>query len=210
MPFSSPRVRKGRHLSTLFSHPPDTQRRLQQLTELEPDGARRVKLFDVLLGRTSPLNPPRPPVRAPWAQLTLEAPWPAPHGQAGVASRPATGQQFADTLRRSRPTGREHEDPRRVRSYGYRWAVITDDDFGDLINEVNLNTTLQDQAGTTAALLVFGFAPIAPAVQAIRAAAGQARRRWRHLPGVPVQAGNLTPSYRCRSAEQRDSEPSGC
>jgi len=159
-----------------------------------------VKLFDVLLGRPSPLNPTSTTCRAPWcSDHPGGIDGPAPTGQAGVCFKPATGQQFADTaseVEQLLDLGENTKIHDESDSYGYRWAVITDDDFGDLINEVHIvNTTLQDHGwGPQLLCSVFGFAPI-PGVQAIPPPR-QARRRWRAPTWCTCTSGApSTPSY---------------
>ena len=63
-------------------------------------------------------------------------------------------------------------------SYGYRWAVIADDDFGDLINEVHVvNTTLEDH-GWGPQLLCSVFAFAADRRRGVRPGSRYGARRW--------------------------------
>ena len=126
-----------------------------------------MKLFDVLLGRTKPVQPNLDHLFGlPGAQITLEASAGLrPTGSAGVCFKPAAGQEFAQTsseIVQLLDLGEDAKIREESDSYGYRWIVISDNDFGDLINEVHVvNTTLEDHGwGPQLLCSVFGFEPV--------------------------------------------------
>ena len=158
-----------------------------------------MKLFDVLLGRTKPVQPNLDHLFGlPGAQITLEASMGLrPTGKAGVCFKPATGQQFAETaseVEQLLDLGDDAKIHEESDSYGYRWVVIDDDDFGDLINQVHVvNTTLEEHGwGPQLLCSVFGFAPI-PGGAADPSAATGAPEGSGHLPRLPVQARHVLP-----------------
>ncbi|MGA9077392.1 MAG: hypothetical protein WB383_03545 [Acidimicrobiales bacterium] len=136
-------------------------------------------LFDALLGRTKPAQANLDRLFGlPGAQITLEAAEGLqPTGQAGVCFKPAEGQAFTATeteftalLNLGDDAGAhvsENSD-----QYGYRWVVLSADDFQTLVTRVHVtNSTLQDNGfGPQLLCSVFGFAPT-PAAGAARAAA---------------------------------------
>jgi hypothetical protein len=129
--------------------------------------------LDALLGRTKPVQPDLDRLFGlPGARITLEASEGlVPSLEAGVCFKPAAGQQFADTEREfddllnlgdtdgSGATAghlSESQD-----SFGYRWVVLTSDDFDSLVTRVHfVNSTLQDHGyGPQLLCSVFGFRP---------------------------------------------------
>ncbi len=171
-----------------------------------------MKLFDVLLGRTKPVQPDLDHLFGlPGAQITLEASMGLrPTGQAGVCFKPATGQQFAQTaseVEQLLDLGENTKIHDESDSYGYRWAVITDDDFGDLINEVHVvNTTLQDHGwGPQLLCSVFGFAPIPGGAADPGAATGAPKVAGTYLVYL-YKRGTFYPFVPLPVAEKRDSD----
>lgn len=132
--------------------------------------------LDALLGRTKPAQANLDNLFAlPGARITLEAAEGLrPTGNAGVCFKPAAGQAFeaatkelGDLLRldgngEGAPTtlGVSEE----ADEYGYRWVVVTSDDFDTLVTRAHfVNSTLQDHGyGPQLLCSVFGFAPGTP------------------------------------------------
>ena len=85
--------------------------------------------------------------------------------------------------------------------------MITDDDFGDLINEVHIvNTTLQDHGwGPQLLCSVFGFAPIPGGASDPAAATGAPKVAGTYLVYL-YKRGTFYPFVPLPVAEQRDSE----
>jgi hypothetical protein len=171
-----------------------------------------VKLFDVLLGRTKPAQPDLDHLFGlPGAQITLEASLGLrPTGQAGVCFKPATGQQFAETateVEQLLDLGEGVKIHEESDSYGYRWAVIADDDFGDLINEVHVvNTTLEDHGwGPQLLCSVFAFAAIAGGASDPAAATGAPQVAGTYLVYL-YKRGTFYPFVPLPTAQRRDSE----
>ena len=169
-------------------------------------------MFDVLLGRTKAVQPNLDHLFGlPGAQITLEASMGLrPTGQAGVCFKPATGQQFAETaseVEQLLDLGDDAKIHEESDSYGYRWVVIADDDFSDLINQVHVvNTTLEEHGwGPQLLCSVFGFAPI-PGGAADPSAADGCAEGGRHLPRLPVQAGHVLPVRAATGHGERDSD----
>ena len=166
-----------------------------------------MKLFDVLLGqdqaRPAQPRPPLRPAGRPDHPRGLARPAPDAARRAS-ASSPATGQDFAETaaeVEQLLDLGEGAKIHEESDSYGYRWVVIADDDFGDLINEVHVvNTTLEDHGwGPQLLCSVFGFAPI-PGGAADPAAGDGRARRWRGPTSSTSTSGApSTPSSRCRA-----------
>jgi hypothetical protein len=126
-----------------------------------------VKWLDAVLGRTRQKPADLDALFAlPAATITLEASVGLrPSGQAAVCFKPASGQGFADTagelqdlLRFSAEqsgTTLSTEDDR----FGYRWVVLSDPDFEDLVGTAHLvNNTLEGRGfGPQLLCSVFGF-----------------------------------------------------
>jgi hypothetical protein len=85
--------------------------------------------------------------------------------------------------------------------------VITDDDFGDLINEVHIvNTTLQDHGwGPQLLCSVFGFAPIPGGAADPAAATGAPKVAGTYLVYL-YKRGTFYPFVPLPVAEKRDSD----
>src|SRR5208283_4820142 len=95
-----PGLREGDQSLHVVLHPPHARAPPAAADRARgADGARYVKLFDVLLGRTKPAQPNLDHLFGlPGAEITLEASAGLrPTGQAGVCFKTATGQQFAQT-----------------------------------------------------------------------------------------------------------------
>jgi hypothetical protein len=171
-----------------------------------------VKLFDVLLGRTKAVQPNLDHLFGlPGAEITLEASLGLhPTGQAGVCFKPATGQQFADTTSEVEQLldlgdgAKIHEESD---SYGYRWVVIADADFGDLINQVHvINTTLQDHGwGPQLLCSVFSFEPIPGGAADAGAATGAQKVAGTYLVYL-YKRGTFYPFVPLPAKEKRDSD----
>jgi hypothetical protein len=127
-----------------------------------------VRLFDVLLGRSKPVEANLDRLFGlPGAQVTLEASAGLrPSGEAGVCFKPAAGQPFAATateieqlLGLDKEVAHLHDEND---SFGYRWIVLRSEDFEGLVNQVHLvNTTLKEHGyGPQLLCSVFGFEPI--------------------------------------------------
>jgi hypothetical protein len=129
--------------------------------------------LDALLGRTKPSQPNLDRLFGlTGAALTLQAAEGlVPSLEAGVCFKPAAGQDFAATQKEfnellnlddpaslggTKAVLSESED-----RYGYRWVVLTGDDFDSLVTSVHLvNSTLHDHGyGPTLLCSVFGFGP---------------------------------------------------
>ncbi|MGA2528181.1 MAG: hypothetical protein ABSG36_03345 [Acidimicrobiales bacterium] len=171
-----------------------------------------MKLFDVLLGRTKPAQPNLDHLFGlPGAQITLEASLGLrPTGAAGVCFKPAAGQQFAQTtseVEQLLDLGEGVKVHEESDSYGYRWIVVEDNDFGDLINEVHVvNTTLEDHGwGPQLLCSVFAFSPIAGGASDPAGAAGGAKVAGTYLVYL-YKRGTFYPFVPLPSAEKRDSE----
>jgi hypothetical protein len=135
-----------------------------------------VRLFDILLGRTKPVeaNLDRLFGLASAATTLQASESMVSTGHAGVCFKPAAGiafdateKEIGDLLRLDSGDGsavalRQSED-----SYGYRWVVVSSDDFETLVTRAHfVNTTLQEHGyGPQLLCSVFGFkpAPDAPA-----------------------------------------------
>ncbi len=126
-----------------------------------------MKWLDALLGRTRPKQADLDALFAlPGATVTLQAAVGLrPSGRAAVAFKPASGQGFAataeelqDLLRfsaeQSGTTLSTEED-----RYGYRWVVLEDPDFEDLVGTAHLvNNTLEGRGfGPQLLCSVFAF-----------------------------------------------------
>jgi hypothetical protein len=127
-----------------------------------------LKIFDSLLGRTTPAQPDLDRLfRLPSAALTLQSAFALRStGQAGVAYKREAGRGFAETQEQIRQllglgdgpdesavSVHEEQD-----AYGYSWIIITCDDFERLVNLVHVvNGTLGDE-GYGAKLLLSAFA----------------------------------------------------
>ena len=172
-----------------------------------------MKLFDVLLGRTKPVQPNLDHLFGlPGAEITLEA-------SAGARS---------DALRRASASSRRQDSssprpPRRSSSsstsatdakiheesdsYGYRWAVIDDDDFSDLINQVHVvNTTLEDHGwGPQLLCSVFGFKPDPGGAADPAAATGAPKVAGTYLVYL-YKRGTFYPFVPLPGAEKRDND----
>ncbi len=171
-----------------------------------------MKLFDVLLGRTKAVQPNLDHLFGlPGAQITLEASMGLrPTGQAGVCFKPATGQQFAETaseVGRLRDRGDDAKIHEESDSYGYRWVVIADDDFSDLINQVHVvNTTLEEHGwGPQLLCSVFGFAPIPGGAADPSAATGAPKVAGTYLVYL-YKRGTFYPFVPLPVTEKRDSD----
>jgi hypothetical protein len=130
-------------------------------------------ILDALLGRTKPSQPNLDRLFGlPGARLTLEArEGLVPSLEAGVCFKPTVGQDFAATEKEfnellnlddpsalGSTTGKLSSS---VDSFGYRWVVLSSDDFDSLVTSVHLvNSTLQDHGyGPQLLCSVFGFHP---------------------------------------------------
>ena len=171
-----------------------------------------MKLFDVLLGRTKPVQPNLDHLFGlPGAQITLEASMGLrPTGKAGVCFKPATGQQFAETaseVEQLLDLGDDAKIHEESDSYGYRWVVIEDDDFGDLINQVHVvNTTLEEHGwGPQLLCSVFGFTPIPGGAADPSAATGAPKVAGTYLVYL-YKRGTFYPFVPLPVAEKRDSD----
>jgi hypothetical protein len=136
-----------------------------------------VGFLDSLLGRTKPVQPDLDRLFGlPGARLTLEASEGlVPSLEAGVCFKPAAGQEFSATEKEITELlglgGTDGPDRTNGRisptadTFGYRWVILTSDDFDTLVTEVHLvNATLQDHGyGPQLLCSVFGFRPGADA-----------------------------------------------
>ncbi|MHB8245175.1 MAG: PspA-associated protein PspAB [Acidimicrobiales bacterium] len=133
------------------------------------------RLFDVLLGRTKPVQADLDALFGlVSAQITMQASESmAPTGQAGVCYKPVAGRSFADTaaetsdlLGLGASTGSSPATTSAVRqqddTYGFHWVVQSNPDFQELVNQVHLvNSTLQDNGyGPQLLCSVFAFQPM--------------------------------------------------
>ncbi len=171
-----------------------------------------MKLFDVLLGRTKPVQPNLDHLFGlPGAEITLEASLGlVPSAQAGVCFKPATGQQFAATateVEQLLDLGKDTKIHEESDSYGYRWAVIDDDDFSDLINQVHVvNTTLEDHGwGPQLLCSVFGFKPVPGGAADPGAATGAPKVAGTYLVYL-YKRGTFYPFVPLPGAERRDND----
>ena len=171
-----------------------------------------MKLLDVLLGRTKPVQPNLDRLFGlSGAQITLEASLGLrPSGQAGVCFKPASGQQFAETateVEQLLNIGKDAKIHEESDSYGYRWIVIDDDDFSDLINEVHVvNTTLQDNGwGPQLLCSVFGFIPIPGGASDPKSPGGPPEVAGTYLVYL-YKRGTFYPFVPFRGAEKRDTD----
>ena len=212
--FFAPAFAKGVSLSTPLLDPPHARAPPAAADRARgPDGARRVKLFDVLLGRTKPVQPDLDHLFGlPGAEITLEASAglrPTGAGrrllQAGLraAVRPDRRRR-SSSCSTSATDAKIHEESD---SYGYRWVVIADDDFGDLINEVHVvNTTLEEHGwGPQLLCSVFGFEPV-PGGAADAGAATGAQKVAGPISSTSTSGARSTPSCPLPAAEKRDSD----
>jgi len=126
-----------------------------------------MKILDTLLGRTKPVQPNLDHLFGlPGARVTLEASAGlTPTGQAGVCFKPAAGQPFAETasqIDQLISLGDNAKVTEETDTYGYRWIVLTSQDFEELVNQVHVvNSTLQENGyGTLLLCSVFGFQPM--------------------------------------------------
>jgi hypothetical protein len=129
--------------------------------------------LDALLGRTKPAQANLDRLFGlSGARLSLEAAEGlVPTGQAGVCFKPTAGQDFAATekefnelLNLDDPDalgGTKAALSESMDAFGYRWVVLSSDDFDGLVTSVHLvNSTLQDHGyGPTLLCSVFGFHP---------------------------------------------------
>jgi hypothetical protein len=124
--------------------------------------------LDALLGRSKPAQANLDKLFGlPGANITLEASEGLePTGKAGVCFKPASGQAFAATeqeftqlLNLGDETGAHMDES--SDEYGYRWVVISADDFDSLVTRVHMtNSTLQENGyGPQLLCSVFGFRP---------------------------------------------------
>ena len=165
------------------------------------------RLFDVLLGRTKPVQANLDALFGlVGAQITLQASESlVPTGEAGVCFKPVAGRSFSDTATEAdqllglgtgsgsatQPApGVRQEDDR----YGFHWVVQSVPDFQELVNQVHLvNSTLQDNGyGPQLLCSVFGFHPdSASAVQGTPALAYLVYlyKRGSFYPFVPAAGG---------------------
>jgi hypothetical protein len=126
-----------------------------------------MKLFDVLLGRTTPKQANLDALFAvSSAAITLEAAAGLrPSGQAAVCFKPASGEGFAATDQELTElldmAVREAGSELKITDdqYGYRWVVLGDPELEDLVTSVHLvNATLQDHGfGPQLLCSVFAF-----------------------------------------------------
>lgn len=127
-----------------------------------------MKFLDSLLGRTKPAAANLDTLfRLPSAAVTLEAATGMrSSGEAAVCFKPAAGEAFkttadefaellAFTAEQTGTTTRSSED-----TYGYRWAVLADEDLDDLVAAAHVvNRTLEEKGfGPQLLCSVFGFA----------------------------------------------------
>jgi hypothetical protein len=129
--------------------------------------------IDALFGRTKPAQPNLDRLFGlTGARLTLEAAeGVVPSMEAGVCFKPATGQDFASTEKefndllglddRGTLNGTRAKLAESSDAFGYRWVVLSSDEFDSLVTSVHLvNSTLQDHGwGPTLLCSVFGFHP---------------------------------------------------
>ncbi len=126
-------------------------------------------LLDVILGRTKPVEANLDKLFAlPGARITLEASEGlVPTGQAGVCFKPSAGQGFAETeqeiagMLAGASSGASAKLSEEADEYGYRWVVVGDADFDDLVTHAHfVNSTLREHGyGPQLLCSVFGFAP---------------------------------------------------
>ena len=105
-----------------------------------------MRFLDALLGRTRPVKARPDAIFAlATAQITLEARFDLhPSGRAGICFKPASSSYFTEMERDLRQiltlsgkeTGTEIDTSQD--SYGYRWVVMRDDSFDDLVSTVYL------------------------------------------------------------------------
>ena len=124
--------------------------------------------LDALLGRSKPAQANLDKLFGlPGARISLEAcEGLVPTEHAGVCFKPASGQAFSATeqeftqlLNLADETGARMDES--SDEYGYRWVVITAEDFDSLVTRVHMtNSTLQDNGyGPQLLCSVFGFRP---------------------------------------------------
>ena len=171
-----------------------------------------VKLFDVLLGRTKPVKPDLDHLFGlPGAEITLEA-------SAGLrpTGRPASASNRRPDSSSPRPPSEVEQlldlgDGAKIHeesdSYGYRWVVISDDDFSDLINQVHVvNTTLEDNGwGPQLLCSVFGFEPVPGGAADAGAATGAQKVAGTYLVYL-YKRGTFYPFVPLPATEKRDSD----
>lgn len=124
--------------------------------------------LDALLGRSKPAQANLDKLFGlPGAKITLEASEGLePTGQAGVCFKPASGQAFSSTeqeftqlLNLGDEAGAHMAES--SDEYGYRWVVISAQDFDSLVTRVHMtNSTLQENGyGPQLLCSVFAFGP---------------------------------------------------
>jgi hypothetical protein len=126
-----------------------------------------VKIVDVLLGRTKPIEANLDNLFGlPSAFITLEASEGlVPSGEAGVCYKPMAGQPFVKTTEEIEGLLSVGGDPATVRqesdSFGYHWIVLSGNDPQALVTQAHMvNTTLQEDGyGPQLLCSVFGFRP---------------------------------------------------
>ena len=126
-----------------------------------------MKIFDVLLGRTKPIQANLDALFGlPSAFITLEASEAlVPSGEAGVCYKPMAGQPFAKTTEEIEGLLAVGGDPAKVREetdqFGYHWVVLSSSDPQALVTQAHMvNTTLQEEGyGPQLLCSVFGFHP---------------------------------------------------
>ena len=175
-------------------------------------GGVAVKIVDVLLGRTKPVQANFDHLFGlPGARITLEAAEGLrPTGEAGVCFKPAAGQPFAatsaeiDELLNLGDKGKVRDE---TDSFGYRWIVLDADDFEDLVNRVHVvNTTLEENGyGPQLLCSVFGFEAVPGGAADPATGNGAAKVAGTYLVYL-YKRGTFYPFVPLPEAERRDGE----
>lgn len=113
-----------------------------------------MSFWDAVLGRTRPVKPRMDPLFAlSTALITIETEldW-VPAGRAGVVLRPASSQDFRQAVDETESllqmAVREMDSRSEILTdeYGYRWVIVSDPDWDDLVALVHIvGTTLQEK-----------------------------------------------------------------
>lgn len=161
-----------------------------------------VKIVDVLLGRTKPIQANLDNLFGlSGAFITLEASSSlVPSGEAGVCYKPMAGQPFVKTTEEIEGLLTVGGDPATVRQepdqFGYHWIVLSGNDPQTLVTQCHMvNTSLAEEGyGPQLLCSVFGFGP--------KAAAGTASTYLVYL----YKRGTFYPFVPLGGHERRDQE----
>ena len=122
-----------------------------------------MKIFDVLLGRSKPVKPTLDNLfRLPAALVTIQSSLNSfPNGVAGVCIKSTDSASFVAALGDIEALCKDKDqDFKSVEdSYGYRWMIVSSNDFEELVTKVHMvNTTVSDSGwGPQLLCSVFSF-----------------------------------------------------